>query len=102
MFDNWTYRLSEFDGTILQGPIVGKRVKIFKKWNDLEPYILPDNNSGSDEQASLGDDQKISEDDGSEVELGINIGISKGLDFTMDREINKPTTSTHTGGCADS
>ena len=43
VFDNGTYRLCELDGTILRVPIVGKRVKIFKKRTDKEPLEKTDN-----------------------------------------------------------
>ena len=42
VFDNGTYRLCELDGTVLWVPIDGKRVKIFKKWTDEEPYVFLD------------------------------------------------------------
>ena len=31
--------MSELDGTLLQTPVVGRRIKIFKKWEEVEPYI---------------------------------------------------------------
>ena len=42
VFDNGTYRLCELDGTILRVPIAGKRVKIFKKRTDKDPYVTLD------------------------------------------------------------
>ena len=42
VFDNGTYRLCELDGTVLQVPITRKRVKIFKKQTDEEPYVTLD------------------------------------------------------------
>ena len=42
MFDNGTYGLCEFDGTILRVPIARKWVKIFKKRTDKEPYVTLD------------------------------------------------------------
>ena len=42
VFDNGTYRLCELDGTVLRVPIAGKRVKIFKKRTDKEPYVIQD------------------------------------------------------------
>ena len=42
VFDNGTYRLCELDGTMLRVPIAGKRVKIFKKRTDKEPYVTLD------------------------------------------------------------
>ena len=31
--------LSELDGTLLRSPIAGKWVKIFKKWEEADPYV---------------------------------------------------------------
>ena len=42
VFDHGSYRLCELDGTILRVPIAGKRVKIFKKRTDDEPYVSLD------------------------------------------------------------
>ena len=52
VFGNGTYRLYEFDGTILRVPIAGKRVKIFEKRTVKEPYVTldkSDNEKQSDE-----------------------------------------------------
>ena len=43
VFDNGSYRLCELDGAILRVPIAEKRVKIFKKRIDTEPYTTLDN-----------------------------------------------------------
>ena len=51
VFDNGTYRLCELDGTVLRMPIAGKRVKIFKKRTNDEPYVsldITDNKEQSD------------------------------------------------------
>ena len=37
--ENGTYLLSELDGTLLRSPIARKRVKIFKNWEEIDPYV---------------------------------------------------------------
>ena len=37
--DNATYHLAELDDTRIAMPIVGKRIKDFKKWHDAEPDL---------------------------------------------------------------
>ena len=49
VFDNGTYHLSELDGTVLLVPITGKRVKIFKKRTDDEPYVSLDKTDNEDQ-----------------------------------------------------
>ena len=43
--DNCTYHLAELDGTRLAVPVVGKRIKAFKKWHEdeLDPGGEDDN-----------------------------------------------------------
>ena len=45
--DNGTYHLAELDGTRIVVPIVGKRIKVFKKWHEdeLDP-AGPDDGDG--------------------------------------------------------
>ena len=48
MHDNGTYWLSKLDRTKLRTPIVGKRIKNFKKRNDVEPYTDLDNTNSAE------------------------------------------------------
>ena len=38
--DKATYYLNELDGTEIQTPIVGKRIKIFKRREDTKPSLI--------------------------------------------------------------
>ena len=38
--DKATYYLNELDGTEIQTPIAGKRIKIFKRREDTEPSLI--------------------------------------------------------------
>jgi hypothetical protein len=61
------------DGTELPAPIAGKRVKIFKKWTDKEPYIGNiDNEDQSDE------DHDITGSEESELRLTVDIREESG------------------------
>ena len=71
MFDNGTYRLCELDGAILQVPMTGKRVKIFKKRADPEPYVTL-YNTDTEEQSDNNHRGTKSEESG--LELIIDIG----------------------------
>jgi hypothetical protein len=70
VFDNGTYRLCELDGTVLRVPIVGKRVKIFKKQTDKEPYMIQ-GNTDIEEQSDEDHDNAGSEE--SELRLIVDI-----------------------------
>ena len=48
-YDNGTYRLKELDGTMLQNPVAGKRVKIFKKRQDSCPSLTYSDEEGREE-----------------------------------------------------
>jgi hypothetical protein len=71
VFDNGTYRLSELDGTELRVPIAGKRVKIFKKRTDKEPY-----NTDYEDQSD--EDHDITESEESELRLTVDIREESG------------------------
>jgi hypothetical protein len=73
VFDNGTYRLSDLDGTELRVPIAGKRVKIFKKRTDKEPYVR---NTDDKEQSNEDHDNAGSEE--SELQLTVDIGEESG------------------------
>ena len=95
VFHNGTYRLCEWDGTILRVPIAGKRVKVFKKPTDKEPYVIQektDNEEQSDEDHG---------DAGSEEsELQLIVDIRGESEEVSDEDRYKESrTSAHTGGC---
>ena len=71
VFDNGTYQLSEFDGTVLRVPIAGKRVKIFKKRIDDEPCVTLDKTVSEE---LLDKDHGGVESEESELDLIIDIG----------------------------
>ena len=48
---NATYHLAELDGTRITTPVVGKRIKAFKKRNEAEP------NPGDDSASSREEDE---------------------------------------------
>ena len=48
VFANGTYRLYKLDEKILRLPIAGKRLKIFKKRTDEEPYVSLDKTDNED------------------------------------------------------
>ena len=72
VFDNRTYRLCELDGTILRVPIVGKRVKIFKKQTNEKPYVSIDK-TNNEEQS--GDDHGDAESEESGLQLIVDIRV---------------------------
>ena len=37
VYNNFTYKLSELDGTLILNTVAGKRIKVFKKRFELEP-----------------------------------------------------------------
>ena len=47
--DNATYHLMELDGTRITTPVVGKRIKAFKKRNEAEPNPGADSASSGEE-----------------------------------------------------
>ena len=61
--------MSVLNGTILRTPVVGKRVKLFKKQNDVETYVILDTTI-DDERVDK--DREVMRDDGSKQELTIN------------------------------
>jgi hypothetical protein len=63
-FENGTYRLSELDGTMIRVPIAGKRVKVFKKRNHQEPYILTDRVNTTDEREDLENNSSNTDQEG--------------------------------------
>ena len=90
--------LCELDGTILRVPIVRKRVKIFKKRTDKEPYVTldkTDNEVQSDEDhGDMG-----SEESG----LQLIVDIRGELEEASDEDgYEESRTSAHTGGSAGS
>ena len=96
VFHNGTYRRCELDGTILQVPIAGKRVKIFKKRTNKEPYVTLDK-TRNEEQSNEDDGDAGSEKSG--LQLIVNIrGESEEASYEDGYEASG--TSTHTGGCA--
>ena len=98
VYDNGTYRLCELDGTMLQVPIAGKRVKIFKKRTDDKPYVSldkTDNEEQSDKECG---------DAGSEgSELRLVVDLREESESATDEDGYEASgTSAHTGGCAGS
>ena len=97
VFDNGTYRLSELNGTILRVPIVGKRVKIFKKRTDDKPYVI---------QAKADNEEQSDEDhgDAGSEESGLQLMVHiRGESEASDEDgYEGSRTSAHTGGCAGS
>jgi hypothetical protein len=73
VFDNGTYCLCELDGTELRVPIAGKRVNIFKKRTDKEPYV---GNADDEEQSDEDHDNAGSEE--SELRLIVDIREESG------------------------
>ena len=58
--DNATYHLTELNGSRLPIPISGKREKIFKKWEDENPYLNDRNDEkGGAEPSNM---SKVKED----------------------------------------
>ena len=47
--DNATYHLAELDGTQITTPVVGKRIKAFKRRNEAEPNPGPESASSDQE-----------------------------------------------------
>ena len=92
VFDNGTYRLCELDGTILRVPIAGKRVKVFKKRTDKEPYVVQDNTDIEEQSGEVYDD---AETEGSEIQLIVDIREQSGTDADEDDASRIPV---HTGG----
>ena len=66
VFDNGTYRLCELDGTTLRVPIAGKRVKIFKKRTEEEPYVILDK---TDKKEQSDEDRGDAENEESGLQL---------------------------------
>lgn len=66
-YDNGTYRLKELDGTMLQNPVAGKRVKIFKKRHDSSPSPTYDNEEVMEEGSTS---REIEDEDEDEASIG--------------------------------
>ena len=96
VFDNGTYRLGELDGTILRVPIAGKRVKIFQKRTEGEPYVSLEN---TDYEEQSDKDCSDAESEGSCLQLIIDIR-EESQSATDEKEQRASGTSAHTGGCA--
>ena len=96
VFDNKTYRLCELDGTILQVPKAGKRVKIFMKRTDPRPYVILDK-TNNEEQSDEDRGDARSEESGLQLIVDIR-GESE--DATDEDGYEESRTSAHTGGCA--
>ena len=71
----------ELDGTLLRVPITRKRVKIFKKWSDVEPYLTL-RNTDTEEQADMDHEGAESEESG----LKLIVDIMGELESAMDEE----------------
>ena len=82
---------------MLRVPIEGKRLKIFKKRTDEEPYVILDktnNEEQSDEDRG---------DAGSEEELQLIVDLRGESESASDQDRYQASgTSAHTGGCAGS
>ena len=97
VFDNGMYRLCELDGTMLRVPIAGKRVKIFKKRMDEEPYVILDK---TDNEEQSNEDRG---DAGSEEGLQLIVDIrGESEEASGEDGYEESRTSAHTGGCAGS
>ena len=73
--ENGTYLLSELDGTLLRSPIAGKRVKIFKKREEADPYVDLEGDTVAEEEETNGVGGPGNNEDG--VELVIELaGVS--------------------------
>ena len=48
--DNAMYHLAELDGTRMTTPVVGKRIKAFKRRNEAEPEPTKGTESGDSDQ----------------------------------------------------
>ena len=95
---NGTYRLCELDGTVLRVPIAGKRVKIFKKQTDKEPYVILDK---TDNEEQSDKDRTDAESKESGLQLIVDIrGESESA--TDEGDYQASGASAHTGGCAGS
>ena len=61
--DNATYHLTKLDRSRLAVPIVGKRVKIFKKWEDENPLLNElDDEKGGAEPANVSNDNEYEDE----------------------------------------
>ena len=77
-------------------PIAGKRVKIFKKRIDNEPYVTLDK---TDIEEQL--DKARGDAESEESDLQLIVDIREELGSAMDEDEQQASgTSAHTGGCA--
>ena len=83
---------------MLRVPIAGKRVKIFKKRTDEEPYVTLDNTDNEEQSDEDRGDARCKE---SGLQLIVDIrGESE--EASDEDGYEESRTSAHTGGCAGS
>ena len=82
---------------MLHVPITGKRVKIFKKRTDEEPFVILDKTDNEDQS------NEDRGDAGSEEGLQLIVDIRGNSESASDEDGYQAFgTSAHTGGCAGS
>ena len=79
-------------------PIAGKRVKIFKKRSDNEPYVTIDKSDNKEQPY-----EECGDVESEESELQLIVDLRGESDSDSDGgEYRASATSAHTGGCAGS
>ena len=98
VFDNGTYRLYKLDRTMLRVPIARKRLKIFKKRTDEEPYVTLDKTDNEDQS-----DNECSDAGSEESGLRLVVDLRGESKSASDEDGYEASgISAHTGGCAGS